>query len=194
MYPRSGGLSGFSETTESFANRDLWQVTAFGLARVVVAQSVASARDLDVSKTRREGTRLTSLELMYSAVRHLTLNFCSCSRSSYESRWNWKLQSASAYTARHAYSRDHLDNKLLNAQDDGTQEKPEQYVDHRTQVRTGSSFRGTSVVIYDERRERYPDRDGPNDELCVSSKSVDNVGVSLGRGNDCADDVAPDVG
>ena len=193
MHSRSGGLSGFSETTEGFADRDLWQVTSFGFARVVVAQRIASARNLGVSETRRDRSQLTSLELMYSAVRHLTLNFCSCSRSSYESRWNWKLPSASVCTARRAYSRDHLHNELLNAQDDGTQEKPEQNIDHRAQVRTRSSFRVTSVVVYDERRKRDPDRDRPNDELCVSPKSVYNVGVSLGRGDDCADDIAPDV-
>lgn len=48
-------------------------------------------------------------------------------------------------------------------------------------------------MVDDDWSEGYPNRNSPSDKLRISSKGVDDVGIRFRRGNDGADNMAPEV-
>ena len=48
-------------------------------------------------------------------------------------------------------------------------------------------------MVDDDWRERNPDSNRPSYELGISSEIVDNVCVCFGRGDNGADDIAPNI-
>ena len=81
---RRSSLRNLLETPQCLAYGYLGDLATLRLGRLRVGHSVGSSRNLRAFISHfhmQNPEELTSCELMYKAVRHLSWNFCSCSRS-----------------------------------------------------------------------------------------------------------------